>query len=167
MDRFAKGMTARGPTLRPDRETWTGSLHVVRLADPATARDFVAYEPYNRAGMFERHSVWRFVNLLGRTMWQFAGSSEEPFFLVLARALDGRPLEVVPARVVDMPTRLSERLLVYGELRDTDDNRLDGVALALGAPTRGDLDALLQDERLGLAGHAEIEVHDWELGGRR
>lgn len=167
MDRFAKGMTARGPTLGPDRETWTGSLHVVRLADPAAARDFVTYEPYNRAGLFERHSVWRFVNLLGRTMWQFASGSDEPFFLVLARAPEGQSPALVPARVVDLPTRLSERLLVYGELRDTDDKRLDGVALALQAPTREDLDVLLHEDRLGLAGHAEFEVHDWELGGRR
>ena len=31
MDRFADGMLARGPTLAPDRETWTGSIHIVEL----------------------------------------------------------------------------------------------------------------------------------------
>jgi hypothetical protein len=33
MDRFADGMVARGPTLGPDRATWTGSIHIVDLPD--------------------------------------------------------------------------------------------------------------------------------------
>jgi hypothetical protein len=37
-------------------------------------RDFVAREPKQRAGGYAEHSVWRFENLLGRTMWEFAGA---------------------------------------------------------------------------------------------
>jgi hypothetical protein len=37
------------------------------------AWEFVAEEPYHRAGLFEEHVVWRFTNLLGRTMWEFGG----------------------------------------------------------------------------------------------
>ncbi len=54
MDQFADRMTARGPTLGADRETWTGSLHILDLPDPATAREFVALEPYNQAGLYAR-----------------------------------------------------------------------------------------------------------------
>src|SRR4051794_6888702 len=70
MDRFADGMVARGPTLGADRETWTGSLHIVDLPSAEAAREFVEHEPYNRAGLFEHHTICRFNNLLGRTMFE-------------------------------------------------------------------------------------------------
>lgn len=68
MDGFADGMTARGPTFGTDRQTWTGGLHVVDLPGPKAVREFVAREPYNQAGLFEEHFIWRFADLLGRTM---------------------------------------------------------------------------------------------------
>lgn len=39
MDRYAAGMIARGPTFASDDESPTGSVHIVDLPDPATARD--------------------------------------------------------------------------------------------------------------------------------
>ena len=42
-----------------------------------------------------------------------------------------------------------------------------GVALALQAPDRDAVDALVEDERTGLDAFSEIEVHNWEFGGRR
>jgi uncharacterized protein YciI len=86
MDRFADGMVARGPTLGPDRETWTGSIHIVNLPSVEAAHEFVEHEPYNRAGLFEEHLIRRFHNLLGRTMWEFPGTSDEPRFMVIAEA---------------------------------------------------------------------------------
>ena len=116
MDRFAAGMTARGPTLAADGETWTGSLHIVDLPDDAAARAFVEHEPYNRAGLFEDHFIRRFDNLAGRDMWQFPRGPEEPRFLVIARhrqeADDGMPAAPC-ARPSGLP---SERLIFHGEL---------------------------------------------------
>ena len=86
MDRFADGMVARGPTLAADRATWTGSLHIVELPSAEAAHEFVEREPYNRAGLFERHLIRRFDNRLGRTMWDFPGGSGDPRFLVIAHA---------------------------------------------------------------------------------
>jgi uncharacterized protein len=146
MDRFADGMIARGPTLAPDRETWTGSLHILDLPGPAAAREFVAREPYNRAGLFEEHLIRRFDNRLGRTMWEFAGGSGQPRFLVIADSL---------AKAAVPP----ERLIVYGELLTLDDATPAGVALALEAPTRQAVETLL--------GRARAEIHAWEFGGRR
>ena len=40
MDRFADSMIARGPTLGSNRETATGSLHVVGLPSIEAAREF-------------------------------------------------------------------------------------------------------------------------------
>jgi uncharacterized protein YciI len=166
MDGFAGKMTARGPTLGTDRQTWTGSLHVVDLPGPEAVAEFVAREPYNQAGLFEEHFVWRFTNLLGRTMWQFAGAADEPRFLVLAQAAGDLPTPPIPVPVADLPPELRGRLIVYGQLRNLDEEPA-GLALAVQAPTREALDALLDDGQAWLAGYGEVAIHDWEFGGRR
>lgn len=167
MDRFADRMTARGPTLGTDRQTWTGSLHVVDLPSSKALREFVAGEPYNQAGLFEEHSIWRFANFLGRTMWQFPGAADEPRFLLLAQVAEDLPNEPRPVPVADLPPQLRERLIVYGALRNLDDEELAGVAVVVQVPTREALDALLGDELAGLADYGNVEIHDWEFGGRR
>ena len=77
MDGFAQSMIARGPTLDATRETATGSLHVLALPSVAAAREFVVLEPNNRAGLYSEHFIWRFENLLGRSMWEFSGQVAE------------------------------------------------------------------------------------------
>ena len=57
MDAFAGSMVARGPTLGSDRETATGSLHVLGLPSVDAVRAFVADEPNNRAGVYAEHLV--------------------------------------------------------------------------------------------------------------
>ncbi len=167
MDAFADRMTARGPTLGSGRQTWTGSLHVVDLTDPIAAREFVAKEPYNQAGLFEEHFIWRFADILGRTMWQFARTTAEPHFLVLAQVADGLPKETTPVPLADLPREFRERLIVYGGLESLDEGTPAGVALAIQAPTRAALSALLKDGRTGLVNFGDIRIHDWEFGGRR
>jgi uncharacterized protein YciI len=167
LDVFADGMTARGPTLRTDRQTWTGSLHIVDLPGPEAALEFVAGEPYNRAGLFERHSIWRFTNVLGQPMWQYAGAADELRFLVLAAAAEDQPTKVRPVPLVDLPQELRERLIVYGTLQDVDSGEPAGVVLALQVPSREALDVLLAEEQVGLTDYRNIEIHDWEFGGRR
>ncbi|MGH2883443.1 MAG: YciI family protein [Solirubrobacteraceae bacterium] len=170
MDRFADRMTARGPLLETDRQTWAGSVHIVDLPTGQAVREFVAHEPYNQAAGYEQHLIWRFVNVLGQTMWQFARAPNEPRFLVLVLAHAPEHASAKPTRraaVADLPSRLRERLIVYGELRNLDDDRPVGVALALQAPTRAAADALLKDRRAGIADYRELAIHDWQFGGRR
>src|SRR5512142_1327600 len=73
MDRFAAEMIARGPTLSDDGERATGSVHIADLSGPAAARAFALDEPYYQAGVFQSVMVRRWRNVLGRTMWDFAG----------------------------------------------------------------------------------------------
>jgi len=126
------------------------------------AREFVALEPNNRAGLYRQHSVWRFENLLARTMWEFSGQLAESRFLIIARSHGGRP-----ASAEALPAELRERLIMYGALTALDGAQPIGVALALQAPDRGAVDALIEDERTGLGAISEVEVHNWEFGGRR
>jgi uncharacterized protein YciI len=159
MDGYGDAMTARGPTLGPDRDTWTGSMHVVQRPGDEAVSEFVQREPYQLAGLYAEHAVWRFTNLLGRTMWEFAGPPDEPRFLVLAVGGAG------PAPLDGLPAELRDRLVLYGELDPLDDGD-PGVALAVQAPDRAALDVLLAAPGAGLTGH-RLEVHDWEFGGRR
>ena len=162
MDRFAESMIARGPTLDTNRETVTGSLHVLALPGVDAAREFVALEPNNLAGVYGEHLVWRFENLLGRSMWEFSRQASEPRFLVIDRSHLGRP---VPAGT--LPAELLERLILYGALATLDTAEPAGVALALQAPDREAVDALLEEEQTGLGVLSEVEIQNWELGGRR
>lgn len=161
MDRFADSMIARGPTLDTNRETATGSLHVLALPEVAVAREFVALEPNNLAGVYREHLVFRFENLLGRSMWEFSGQAE-PRFLVIGHSHVRRP---VPAEI--LREELLERLILYGALTTLDDAEPAGVALALQLPDRAAVDALVEDEQTGFGALSELEIHNWEFGGRR
>jgi uncharacterized protein YciI len=158
MDAFADAMVARGPTLREDRETPTGSLHVLSLPDSDAAREFVAQEPNNRAGVYAEHLAYRFENLLGRTMWEFRGAADDPRFLVIARgdAMRHRP-EVLPGAQ-------REWLILHGTLAGLDDAAPAGAALAVRAPDRAGARALVGKAVDHLP---DVEIHDWEFGGRR
>jgi uncharacterized protein YciI len=162
MDRFSGSMIARGPTLDTDRETATGSLHVVALPSVETAREFVALEPNSRAGVYREHLIWRFENLLGRSMWEFSSQAAEPLFLIIGRSHLGPPVSAET-----LPAELLKRLVLYGSLTTLDGAEPVGVALALQAPDREAVDALVGDEQTGLGAFSEVEVHNWEFGGRR
>jgi hypothetical protein len=96
MDGFAESMTARGPTLDTDRETANGSLHVLALPSVDAGREFVAAEPNNRAGVYREHLLWRFENLLDRSMWEFPSRAAEPL-------PDHRPFASCTARFSGVP----------------------------------------------------------------
>jgi hypothetical protein len=167
MDDFADGMIARGPTLAADRATWTGSIHILDLPSAEAAREFVEREPYNRAGLFEHHVIRRFENLLGRTMWEFPGGAVEPRFFVIAHVRDVLSGQA-PARLSpDFSALPRERLIVHGELLTPDAGKPAGAVLALEAPTREAVDALLGRGRAGLHERFDVQILDWEFGGRR
>jgi hypothetical protein len=162
MDGFAAGMVARGPTLAPDRLTWTGSLHVLELPTAATAEEFVEREPYNRAGLFRRHVLRRFENLLGRTMWEFDRTGD-PLYLVLASPRDDQTRPPALA----LPATARDRLILHGNLFTLRTQAPAGLALALEAPTRAAVDDLLARALAGSAARFDLDVLDWEFGGRR
>ena len=167
MDGFADEMIARGPTLGADRATWTGSLHIVDLPSTEAAREFVENEPYNRAGLFEQHVIRRFKNLLGQTMWESAGGSDDPRFLVIAHVLAEAGEQAPAVLLADFAALARERLIVHGELLTPGEARPVGVVLALQAPTREAVHAALRGRQAGLEEHFDIQILDWEFGGRR
>ena len=167
MDRYADALTARGPTLGTDRRTWTGSIHVINLPSQAAARTFVDHEPYHLAGAYEQHRIWRFSNLLQRTMWQFTGAADEPRFFVLAPPAPHQARNRGPVPLAEIKQDLRDRLIVYGALHTLDGHTSPGIALAVQAPTRQALGTLLGDELTCHRNHGDTEIHDWIFGGRR
>ncbi|MER6622979.1 YciI family protein [Streptomyces sp. NPDC000931] len=155
MDRYAKELIARGPTFADDGETPTGSVHIVDLPDPAAARAFAFDEPNYQAGVYRDVLLRRWRNMLGRTMWDFPGGpSGGNRYLVLG-------LGVGPAADLALPSDRDE-LVAYGPLLSDDGDTWLGTAVLLRAPDPDRARAVLNPDR-----YADIEVHDWEFGGRR
>ncbi|MGW5434818.1 YciI family protein [Streptomyces sp. NPDC004059] len=154
MDRFDKEMIARGPTLTGDGEVPTGSVHIVDLPDPAAARAFAFDEPGYQAGMYRDVLLRRWRNMLGRTMWDFPGGRNGGRrYLVLGLGQgQAADLAVPPDR---------DELIAYGPLLSDDGNTWLGTAALLRAPDADTARAVLTVDR-----YAEIEVHDWQFGGR-
>jgi uncharacterized protein len=154
MDRFEAELIARGPTLTGDGELPTGSVHIVDLSDPAAARAFAFDEPNYQAGVYRDVLLRRWRNTLRRTMWEFSGGpTSGNRYLVLGLG-EGR------ASDLDAPTDRHE-LIAYGPLLSDDGARWLGTAALLRAPDPDAARAVLTADR-----YADIEVHDWQFGGR-
>ncbi|MBW5420082.1 hypothetical protein GKQ77_00590 [Streptomyces sp. BG9H] len=155
MDRYAKELIARGPTLADDGETPTGSVHIVDLPDPAAARAFAFDEPNYQAGAYRDVLLRRWRNVLGRTMWDFPGGrTDGNRYLVLG-------LGEGPAADLSLPLDRDD-LVAYGPLLSDDGDTWLGTAVLLRAPDPDTARAVLTTDR-----YADIEVHNWEFGGRR
>ncbi|MWA02026.1 hypothetical protein F8568_016930 [Actinomadura sp. LD22] len=155
MDRYAAEMIARGPTFASDGETLTGSVHIVDLPDPATARAFAFDEPCYQAGAYRDVMLRRWHNALGRTMWEFPGDrTEGGHYLVLGLgegdAADG-----------DLPPD-DGALVAYGPLLSDDGKTWLGTAALVQAPDPETARTVLTADR-----YADVEVQLWTFGGRR
>lgn len=155
MDRYAAQLIARGPTLAADGDTATGSVHIVDLPDPAAARAFAFDEPNYQAGVYRDVLVRRWRNTLGRTMWDFPGGrTGGNRYLVLG-------LGAEPAADLTVPPNQDE-LIAYGPLLSDNGTTWLGTAALVRAPDPDTARAVLTHDL-----YADIEVHNWQFGGRR
>ena len=154
MDGYATEMIARGPTLDRDGDTPTGSVHILDLPDPAAARAFAFDEPYYQAGVYRDVLLRRWRNLLGRTMWQYpSGYIDTTRYLVLGLGAGRAADSAVP------PDR--GQLIAYGPLLSDDGTNWLGTAALIQAPDPEQARTLPAADR-----YADIEVHNWDFGGR-
>lgn len=155
MDGWLPRLIARGPTLSPDGEQHTGSVHVVEVDSAETAREFAFAEPYARAGWYREISVLPMSPLVDGTMW------DRP------RPAAGQPSSFVrvswPDRPVDDVRIAASDWLFAGLLLGEDPGTSVGFAGSVDlAPAEA-----AQRLRASLPEDAEVEVHRWERGGRR
>jgi uncharacterized protein YciI len=155
MDRFATAMIARGPTFASDGETVAGSVHIVDLPDPAAARAFAFDEPNYQAGVYRDVMLRRWRNTLGRTMWDFSGGRVGGSrYLVLG-------LGTGQATDLAVPPDHGEQLIAYGPLLSDDGDTWLGTAALIRASDPDKARAVLTPR-----GYADIEVRNWQFGGR-
>jgi uncharacterized protein len=154
MDRYQAQMIARGPTLTDDGETATGSVHIVDLPHPAAGRAFAFDEPNYQAGVYRDVLLRRWRNLLGRTMWDFLGGRVGGNrYLVLG-------LGAGPAADLGVPPD-RDGLIAYGPLLSDDGATWLGTAALIRARDPDAARAVLTPDR-----YADVEVHNWQFGGR-
>ncbi|GAA0347290.1 YciI family protein [Streptomyces blastmyceticus] len=154
MDRYAEEMIARGPTFADDGDTLTGSVHIVDLPDPAAARAFAFDEPNYQAGAYRDVLLRRWRNTLGRTMWDFPGCrTDGNRYLVLGLAT-GQAADLA------LPPDQDE-LIAYGPLLSDDGAIWLGTAALVRAQAPDTARAILTPDL-----YADIEVHNWQFGGR-
>ena len=173
MDGYVSRMSARGPTVREDGVTQTGSAHIVDLPDAEAARVFAYEEPYCKAGVFEEVMVRRWENELGRTMWDFKGQPEKNRrFLIIAHGKPG--MEAERSQLADARRRYyaesgyQDCLIASGPLLSDDGKQWRGSAMMVELADRSAVDAMIRDDPYAKAGLYEtIEVHYWRFGGRR
>ena len=172
MDGYAAAMIARGPTLTPDRTTWTGSMHIVDLPDARAAQVFAFQEPFYQAGVYDQVLVRRWRNALGRTMWDHpAEPGDDRRFLVIGR---GNPDMEADRQAVEAAQRrwFGERghrdgIILRGPLLADDGIGWMGSALLVQLVDRAAVEAMLAGAPYVRAGlYASVEVHDWQFGGR-
>jgi uncharacterized protein YciI len=154
MDRYATEMIARGPTIADDGDTPTGSVHIVDLPDPVAARAFAFEEPNYQAGVYRDVLLRRWRNTLGRTMWDFPGgrAGGNRYLVLGLGAGQAADLAVPPD---------SEQLIAYGSLLSDNGATWLGTAALVRAPNTDTARAILTPDR-----YADIEVHNWQFGGR-
>jgi uncharacterized protein YciI len=169
MDPYEGQMVARGPTLADDGERMTGSLHIVDLPDPATARRYAVEEPFHLAGVYEAVDLLAWDDALGRTMWQHASTADDPVrFLGIGHAAPaaGEPESSVVERQL-AAWREAPGLIAAGGLRSPEDGGWRGVAVLAELPDSESVRQMLDVGPIGRAGHlGEVEVHRWRFGGR-
>ena len=162
MDRYADEMIARGPTLTDDLEGATGSVHIADLPGPEAVRVFAFEEPNYRAGVYRHVLVRRYVDLLGRTMWDFPGSRDEGpgRYLILAHA---RPLMDWPGAEQTEPVLDRDRLIAFGRLLSEDGEDWEGTVVI------GEFDdpEAVRGLFAATGAYDRIESHRWTFGGRR
>jgi len=173
MDRYADAMVARGPTLTADRASATGSMHIVDLPDAAAARVFAYDEPCYVAGVYSEVMVRRWRSVLGRTMWEFEGDPDaNPRYLVLGHGSPGanaaEPSIEQAQREYFAEGGYDERMIARGPLLSDDGRDWVGDAMLLELPGRAAVEEMLASAPIAKTGlYADVEIHDWEFGGRR
>lgn len=155
MDGWLSRLIARGPTLSPDGEQHTGSVHVVEVDNAETARAFAYEEPYARAGWYAEIAVLPMSPSVEGTMWDRPQPAIDQVSCFVWARWSARPVGEVEIVTPDW--------LFAGTLLGADPETSVGFAGAV------DLSPAEVTERLRgrLPEVAQVEVHRWQRGGRR
>ena len=162
MDRFADRLILRGPTLSGDGTEHTGSVHVVDLADRASAERFATEEPYWQAGLYRHVTVARAVVLHHRKPTEGPLESGAPNALITGQ-WPARPRDASRYLPVAEP---DSRLSFVAVLVDDDEFRTTGI-VAVADALPGEALGIIQPVADQLTGEPVVlTAQRWTRGGR-
>ncbi len=160
------------PELAEDGLAATGSMHIVDLPDGDAARVFAYDEPNYKGGVYSEVMTRRWRNALGRTMWALPADPDASRFLAIGHGTPDRP--VIPVELHEahrdfmVEAGYRDRVIVGGPLLSDDGTQRVGTALTIELPSRAAVELMLANDPYAGAGHYErVEIHRWQLGGRR
>jgi uncharacterized protein YciI len=162
MDAWSSHLIARGPTLTPDGEDHTGSVHVIEVENADIAGSFAFREPYAQAGWYADVSVTPMLPSVEGTMWDRPVPPASQPSSFLRATWSPRPLE----DVASLHRRLAEsnpNWLFAGLMLSDDLESSSGFAGSI------DLSPAEAGDRLRTAldmPPADLEIHRWARGGR-
>jgi uncharacterized protein YciI len=163
MDRFADRLLLRGPTLSGDGAEHTGSVHVVDLADRASAERFATEEPYWQAGLYRQVTVARTVVLHHLEPTEGERGSRSPDALITGH-WPARPRDASPHLPGGDP---DSRLAFVALLVDDDQSHSTGIVSVAGA-LPDEAARIVQPLADQLAGEpVTLTAQRWARGGRR
>lgn len=158
MDRFSGRLILRGPTLSDDGAEHTGSVHVIDLADRASAERFATEEPYWQAGLYQDITVARAVVM---HHCEPAEGLPEADTLVTGQ-WPARPSDL-PLSRVDPDSRVSFVAVLTGD----DQSRTTGMVVVVRA-LPGEAAGIVQPIADRFAGKpVTLTAQRWTRGGRR
>lgn len=100
-------------------------------------------------------------------MWELPSASAGSPFLVVAHTSAAAGEPVSGSVVSDYAALPSERLIIHGKLATINDAKPAGVVLALQAPTRGAVETIVGNALDQHDQHFDVQILEWEFGGRR
>jgi uncharacterized protein len=165
MDRFADQLILRGPTLSDDGTEHTGSVHVVNLADRASAERFATQEPYWLAGLYRQVTTVRTVVLLHRELTEGSVTSGVPNALITGQW----PPVLRNARDAELQllgVNPDSRISFAAVLVDDNQSHTTGIVSIVRA-LPSDAMRIIQPYADQLAGErVALTAHRWRRGGR-
>jgi uncharacterized protein YciI len=162
MDRFAGRLILRGPTLSGDGTEHTGSVHVVDLADRASAERFATEEPYWRAGLYRNLTTARTVVLHHREL--AGGLPAAAAYALVTGQWSARPGHGIGPGLRPRPDR---RVSFVAVLMDDEQARTTGIVVVARAFPE-EAAGIVQPVADRLCGEpVALTTQRWERGGRR
>lgn len=165
MDRVAGRLMLRGPTLSDDGTEHTGSVHVIDLADRASAERFAAEEPYQMAGLYQQVTIVRAVILLDRGPAAGPPTCDAPNALITGR-YPPEPRNASGTSEQLLGVDPDSRVRFVAVLTDDDQSCTTGIVAVVSA-LPGDALGIAQAFAGQLPGEpAALTAQRWRRGGR-
>jgi uncharacterized protein len=163
LDRFADRLVLRGPTLSDDGTEHTGSVHVLDLADRASAERFAGEEPYRLAGLYQEVTIVRAVVLLHRGPAEGPLTSGAPHALITG----GWPPEPRNASGAGRPPPgVDSRVRFVAVLVDDDQSCTTGIVSIVRALPAEALRVTQAFAGQFTGGPLALTAQRWRRGGR-